>query len=178
VPSYETAFEVASLGVRLAHPLTGDAASDADAIIAAIRAGHLHTLVDGLARPGAFEFTASSGGVTVEEGDRLPLVGAVTIRVRANVPPGGCLVLFHDGREIDRVSGDSLVYASNRRGVYRAEVWLEAPRDVRPRPWIVGNPVYIGTPEAPPPPSIDTGGPAFPSTARDPAPRSIGALRR
>ena len=162
VPSYETAFEVASLGVRLADPLTGDAASDADAIIAAIRAGHLHTLVGGLARPGAFEFTASSGGVTAEEGDRMPLVGAVTIRVRANVPLGGCIVLFHDGREIARASGDGLVYASNRRGVYRAEVWLEAPRDARPRPWIVGDPVYIGTPDASPPPSIDTGGPAIP----------------
>jgi len=170
VPSYETAFEVASLGVRLAGPLTGDAASDADAILGAIRAGHLHTIIDGLARPGAFEFSASSGGVAAIEGDRIPLAGAVTIRVRANVPPGGCIVLFHDGREIDRVSEDALVYASNRRGVYRAEVWLEAARDARPRPWIVGNPVYIGTPEASPPlPSIDANGLAFPVATDGPS---------
>ncbi len=170
VPSYETAFEVASLNVRLAQPLTGDAASDADAIVGAIRAGHLHTVVDGLARPGAFEFAAASGGVSAAEGDGLPLTSAVTIHVRANVPPGGRIVLFHNGREIDRVSQDSLVYASNRPGVYRAEVWLEAPREGRLRPWIVGNPVYVGTPEAPTAlPPIDAGGPAFPVATDGPS---------
>ncbi len=170
VPSYESAFEVASLTLRLARPLTGDAVSDADAVVGAIRAGHLYTVVDGLARPGAFEFAVASGGVSGEEGDGVPLGDAVTIRVLANVPPGGCIVLFHNGREIDRVSRDTLVYASNRRGVYRAEVWLETPREGRLRPWIVGNPVYVGTPEAlPTPPPIDTGGPAFPIAADAPS---------
>lgn len=163
VPSYESAFEVASLTLRLRRPLSGDAASDADAIVGAIRAGHLYTAVDGLARPGAFEFAVTSGGVSVEEGESLPLRDAVTIRVLANVPPGGCIVLYYNGREIDRVSQDTLVYASNRPGVYRAEAWLEVPREGRLRPWIVGNPVYVGTPEAPPPaPSLDTSGPSFP----------------
>jgi hypothetical protein len=163
VPSYETAFEVASLGVRLAKPLTGDAASDGDAVVGAIRAGHVHAVVDGLARPGAFEFAASSGGVSAGEGDTMALGDAVTIRVRANVPPGGCIVLFHDGREIARASQEHLVYASNRRGVYRAEVWLEAPRETRPRPWIVGNPVYVGTPQVSTAKlAFDAGGPAFP----------------
>ncbi len=163
LPSYETAFEVASLGVRPAQPLTGDAAADADAVVGAIRAGHVHTVVGGLAAPGAFEFRVSSGGVTATEGDRLPLGDTVTVLVRANVPPGGCIVLFHDGGEIARASQDSLVYASNRRGVYRAEVWLESPREGRPRPWIVGNPVFVGTREASAgPPAIDTGGPVFP----------------
>jgi hypothetical protein len=163
VPSYETAFEVASLGVRLAKPLTGDAASDGDAVVGAIRAGHVHAVVGGLARPGGFEFAALSGGVSAGEGDAMALEDAVTIRVRANVPPGGCIVLFHDGREIARASQEYLVYASNRRGVYRAEVWLEAPRETRPRPWIVGNPIYVGSPEAPTAkPAIEATGPAFP----------------
>lgn len=161
VPSYETAFEVASLVVRLAGPLVGDAASDADSVVGAIRAGHLHTVVGGMARPAAFEFAASSGGVTVGEGGRGPLADAVTIRVRANVPPGGCIVLFHDGAEIARALEGSLVYASNRRGAYRAEVWLDSPREGRPRPWIVGNPVYVGMPEVPAPPPIDAGEPSF-----------------
>jgi hypothetical protein len=185
VPSYETSFEVASLGVRLTKPLTGDAASDGDAVVGAIRAGHVHTVVGGLARPGAFEFAASSGGVSAGEGDTLALGDAVTIRVRANVPPGGCIVLFHDGREIARASQEHLVYASNRRGVYRAEVWLEAPRETRPRPWIVGNPIYVGMPEASTAtPAIDAGGPAFPvafdgtSWAVEQGPGSRAALDR
>lgn len=170
VPSYETAFEVASLGLRLARPLTGDAAADADAVVGAIRSGHVHTVVNGLARPGAFELVASSGGVLAAEGDRMPLAGAVSIHVRANTPPGGCIVLFLDGHEVDRVAAGSLVYASNRRGVYRAEVWLEAPREGRPRPWIVGNPVYVGTPETSTnPPPIDVGGPAFPIATDGPS---------
>jgi hypothetical protein len=149
VPSYDAAFQVASLRVRLAHALSGDATRDADAIIGAIRAGHLHTVVDGLARPASFEFTATSGGVSGMEGDDVPLGGAVAIRVRANTPPGGRIVLFREGREVDRVDAGSLLYAGNRPGAYRAEVWLPGPRAGTFLPWIVGNPVRVGVADQP-----------------------------
>lgn len=151
VPSYESAFETASIRVRIGAPLGGDAATDADAIVRAIRAGHLHSVVDGLAGPGAFDFAAASGGVSAGEGDRLPLSGAVTVRAIANTPEGGFIVLLRDGREIDRVSGGRLVYAGNRQGVYRAEVRLRALRGDGWVPWIVGNPVYVGTIDEPDP---------------------------
>ena len=166
VPSYESAFGVASLRVMLQRPLSGDAARDGDALIGAIRTGHLHTVVDGLASPGAFEFTARSGGVPGVEGDAVPLTDAVTIRVRADTPPGGRIVLFRNGREVDRVAAGALLYAGNRPGAYRAEVWLPGRDDEGNRPWIVSNPIYVGALDPPPsPPSPDLTGPVFPLAA-------------
>jgi hypothetical protein len=166
VPSYEAAFGVASIRVMLQRPFSGDAARDAEAVVGAIRTGHVHAVVDGLAGPAAFEFTAASGGVPAVEGDGLPLTEAMTIRVRANTPPGGRIVLFLDGREVDRVAAGELMYAGNRPGAYRAEVWIpEGARD-QFLPWVVGNPIYVGgfesgldhtTP--------DMTGPAFPLAA-------------
>jgi len=143
-PSYQTAFEVASLSVRLRRPLARDPARDAESILDAIRAGHVHTVVDALARPAAFEFTAVSGDVSAAEGDTLPITDPVVVRVRANRPPGGWLVLFRNGSEVHRVAAGELVYASDHAGVYRAEVWLPGPRSGSFVPWIVGNPVYVG----------------------------------
>ncbi len=143
-PSYRAVFEVASLTVGLGQPLTGNAARDADAIVAAVRAGHVHTVVDALAAPAFFEFTAKSGGVAAVEGGTLPGTEPFVIRVRSNPPTGGRVVLFRDGAEVHRVQASDLVYAGDRPGVYRAEVWLPAGRAGVLVPWVVGNPIYIG----------------------------------
>lgn len=166
VPSYRDAFGVMSLTVLLPRPLEGHAAADADAVIGAIRAGHVHAIVDGLARPGAFEFTAASGGATTLEGDQLPLASVVTIRARAVVPAGGRIVLFHDGTQVAQTGSGNLFYAGNRPGAYRAEVWLPAPGGRAFLPWIVGNPVYVGmTGTSPAQAAFDTTGPSFPMPA-------------
>jgi hypothetical protein len=149
VPSYEDAFGVATLRVRLPALLRGDARADADTVVGAIRAGHLHTVVDGLARPASFECSAASGGVTAGEGDRLLLAGTVTVRVEASAPAGSLLVLFDGAREVGRSGAGRLVYAGNRPGAYRAEVWLPASGGDGWLPWIVGNPIYVGTAEPP-----------------------------
>ncbi len=104
-PSYEAVFKVASLRVVLQRPLTGNAARDADAIVAAIRAGHVHSVVDALAAPPFFEFTATSGGASAVEGDSLPGTEPFVIRVRSNPPAGGWIVLFRNGAEVHRVRG-------------------------------------------------------------------------
>jgi hypothetical protein len=162
VPSYQTAFEVASLQVALPLALSRNAARDAEAVIAAIRAGHVHTVVDALAGPAAFEFSAKSGAVSAMEGDTLPLADPVVVRVRANPPAGGWIVLFRDGAQVHRVAASELVYASDLPGVYRAEVWLPAEGLDGFTPWIVSNPIYAGTIEAPAAPAaIDMTGPTF-----------------
>jgi hypothetical protein len=143
-PSYRAVFKVASLTVGLPQALTRNAARDADAIVAAIRAGHVHAVVDGLAAPAYFEFTAKSGGVAAIEGGTLPGAEPFVIRVRSNPPAGGWIVLFRDGAEVHRVQASDLVYAGDRPGVYRAEVWLAAGRAGGLVPWVVGNPIYIG----------------------------------
>jgi hypothetical protein len=146
VPSYETALRVASLRVLLAEPLSRNPARDADAIVAAVRAGHVHSVVDALAEPASFEFSAKSGGVSAGEGDALPLADPVVVRIRANPPPGGWIVLFRDGVQVHRVASSELTYASDRPGVYRAEVWLPATGRDEFVPWIVANPIYAGGP--------------------------------
>jgi hypothetical protein len=162
VPSYKTAFEVASLRVRLPQALSRDAVRDADAIVGAIRAGHVHTVVDALAGPARFDFSAKSGSGAAGEGDVLPLADPVVIRVRSNPPAGGWIVLFRDGVQVHRVAAGELVYASDRPGVYRAEVWVRAPGRDGFVPWVVGNPIYAGGVEPPgAPAAIDMTGPTF-----------------
>ncbi len=169
VPSYEAAFEVASLRVGLAQALTRDAARDASAIIGAIRAGHVHAVVDALASPALFEFWARSGGVSAIQGDSLPGNEPVVIRVRANPPHGGRIVLFRDGTEVHRVHASELVYAGDRPGAYRAEVWLPSRGEGGFVPWIVGNPIYVGEPGSNAAPAvIDMGGPSVRLETADP----------
>jgi hypothetical protein len=174
-PSYEAVFKVASLRVELEQPLTRNAARDAGAIVAAIRSGHVHAVVDALAAPAFFEFTAKSGGAAAIEGDSLPGAGPFVIRVRSNPPDGGWIVLFRDGAEVHRVRASDLVYAGDRPGAYRAEVWLPAVRGGELVPWIVGNPIYVGERErradAVP---ADTSGPVV---RLDPADRLWGVER-
>ena len=159
-PSYRAVFEVASLRIGLPRPLTGDASGDAEAVIAAIRAGHVHGVIDALAAPAQFEFTARSGEVLASEGDHLAGGQPFVIRARANPPGGGRIVLYRNGAEVHRVQTDELVYAGDRPGAYRAEVWLPAHGPDGYVPWIVGNPIYVGEPERPPALApIDMGGP-------------------
>ena len=77
-------------------------------------------------------------------------------------------MLSRNGAEVHRVQAGDLVYASDRRGVYRAEVCLPAGRAAGLVPWIVGNPIYVGERErradaAP----ADTSGPAAGLDAAD-----------
>ncbi len=161
-PSYAVAFQLASLRVRLRQPLSKHATADADAIVAGIREGRVHTVVDGLGREAAFDFSATSGGVTAGEGGQVPLTDPAVVRVRGNPPPGGWLVLYRDGSEVHRVQGPELTYASDRAGTYRSEVWVPAPGRDGFVPWVVGNPIVVGplesAPAAAPP---DTSGTPF-----------------
>ena len=61
VPSYEASFKAFSLRVLLDAPLSGDAVRDADNLLTHVRWGRTYTVIDGLASPGGFEFTATSG---------------------------------------------------------------------------------------------------------------------
>ncbi|HEY3381412.1 MAG TPA: CehA/McbA family metallohydrolase [Vicinamibacterales bacterium] len=145
LPSYEASFRTSSLQVLLLHGLSGQPAEDAAAVLDGIRAGRVHSVLDGRAGPAVFEFSARSGPAAAREGETLALTDPAVIRVRANVPAGGRIVLFRDGVEVHRVRAQELTYATDRPGGYRAEVWLSAGTRAVPVPWIVGNPIYVGT---------------------------------
>jgi hypothetical protein len=148
LPSYESSFRVLSIRVLPNALLSGDAASDAASILRAIRAGHLYTVVDGVATPPAFEFTAVNSLGTASQGDRLGPGGPVTLHVRSNAP-AEYISYVHDGlRPVSTVhdSQDITIHAGAAPAVYWAEIVSPGPPAVT---WIRSNPIYIGNPQPP-----------------------------
>jgi hypothetical protein len=150
LPSYEASFRVFALRVDVEKPLTGNAASDAAALLAGLRAGHLYTAIDALAGPAAFELTATSGPERASEGDSLPLGGPVELRARSNAPRGASTVLLRNGRVVRQAAGPVLSFSAEAApAVYRVEVRLPNAPGTPPVPWVLSNPIYAGLPRSP-----------------------------
>jgi hypothetical protein len=147
LPGYETAFRAFAARVWLATPLTGDAARDATALLAAIRAGHAYTVVDALASPAAFRFVAHSGKRRARAGDDLPVADSAILEAHVTRVPGVSLVLRRNGRVVAASDSGLLRFehaASPATAVYRVEAKLPRAPGTPPVPWIVGNPIFIG----------------------------------
>jgi hypothetical protein len=145
VPGYEASFRVLSVHVRPGAPLSGDAAVDAAALLGAIRSGRLYTAVDAFASPAAFEFSASNGSGTVQQGQSLPVGGPVSLHVRHNAPPGFLATLWRDGKAlIENDAREFSVDGGGATGVYR--VTVHDPRRPGAPPWIISNPIYVRDP--------------------------------
>ncbi len=148
VPSYESSFRTLSVHVQLERPLAGDAAADARAVLAAIRAGHLYTALDGLASPPSFSFTASNQRGSAQAGDQLDVGGPVTLRVRSNAPDAFDTVVLQGSRILtSRTSEPDFTFAAPAEpAVYRVAIRaLDRPRQPT---WILSNPIYVRGPEA------------------------------
>jgi hypothetical protein len=147
LPGYETAFRAFAARVSLAAPLSGDAARDAAALLTAIRAGHVYTVVDALASPAAFRFRAHSGTRRASAGDDLPVADSAILEADVTRVPGVSLVLRRNGRVVAASDSGLMRFehaASAARAVYRVEAKLRAAPGTPPVPWIVGNPIFIG----------------------------------
>ena len=148
VPSYESSFRTLSVHVQLERPLAGDAAADARAVLAAIRAGHLYTALDGLASPPSFSFTASNQRGSAQAGDQLDVGGPVTLRVRSNAPDAFDTVVLQGSRIVtSRTREPDFTFAAPAEpAVYRVAIRaLDRPRQPT---WILSNPIYVRGPEA------------------------------
>ena len=142
-PGYETVFRTLSVHVTPARPLRGDAGADADALINAIRAGHLYTAVDAIASPASLEFTAFTPAYSVGQGDDL-LAGAGTVifHVKSNAPSSFATTIWHGRRALaTRRESDFRVSAPAAPGAYRVEI-RATDRSGDPL-WIISNPVYL-----------------------------------
>jgi hypothetical protein len=145
-PSYETSFRVFAVRVEMGRPFAGSAAEDAALLMEALRGGRAYTAIDAIAGPAIFEFTATSGTAQARAGGRLDPAGPVTLRARVNAPPGATLVLRGNGREVARVAGAELSHvAAQDAEAYRVEVELPGAPGSPPVPWLVSNPIYVGT---------------------------------
>jgi hypothetical protein len=155
VPRYRDSFRTFSTRVILDHPLSGDAASDARAVYAAIRAGRVFTTIDALGAPGLIDFHAElPSGSRVEMGSGVAEGAIATLKASALAPPGASLVMIHEGREAMLPLGSDARFAASEpiqagEGGYRVEIRVPGAPGAPPIPWLVSNPIYV-VPSLPP----------------------------
>lgn len=149
LPRYTSSFKAFQNHLVLDRPLSGDAAADAGTLMRAIRAGRVYTTIDGLARAGAFEMAASSGGRQAGLGAHLDIAGPVLVESRVAAPPGTALVLLRDGSPVHETTEGAIAFeAGTAPGVYRIEARLVAASGRVRVPWLVSNPIYVGLRDA------------------------------
>lgn len=142
LPGYESIFRTFSIAIPDL-VLTNDAASDARAVLDAIRRGHVFSSIDALARPVAMSFSASGTGGSVAMGEDGIMKGPMTLLVESNVPESAAISLLRDGRSVKSGPGPRLEYVASDAGVYRVEIgWPDAPGQP-PVPWVISNPIYL-----------------------------------
>jgi hypothetical protein len=161
LPGYESifrSFSIALPGLRL----TGSAAADAAATLAAIRSGRLLSVLDSLAGPAWLEFSATAAGTQVEQGAMLAASEPVTVRARAPALPGARLRLIRDGREIESLDAaqELTLEQPPEPATFRVEVSLPSAPGSPQVPWLVSNPIYVG--RSKPPPWSEPPPPAWP----------------
>jgi hypothetical protein len=142
IPSYESSFATFSTRVELDRAPVGDAAADARALLDAIKAGRVFTVIDAVARGSTLEYTATLNGATVNQGGTLADAGPASFRARAAVPDGATIVALRNGTPIARAGGGAIDFEGRERGTYRVEVHVEGAPGTPPVPWLVSNPIF------------------------------------
>jgi hypothetical protein len=159
LPSYEQSFRTFSIGLP-GVTMSKDAATDARAVIVAIRSGRVFTAIDAFASRARLSFTAEGEGVHATMGDRVPEGQPLTLR--AEIAAGDLsptLTLYRNGAVAKTAIGTVLEHqADGAPAVYRVEATLpERGGDPPSMPWLVSNPIYVGprVPYVPPaPPAV------------------------
>lgn len=147
VPSYEASFRSFSVRVILDAPLSGDARTDARAVLDSLRRGRLFTAIDAVAGPAVLDFRASRGRERSPMGSLLS-PGPAVLSVDAAVPPGARTVLLREGREIQAETGGTLRREEAlAQGAYRVEVQVPGAPGTPPVPWLLSNPIYFLAPQ-------------------------------
>lgn len=162
VPSYETSFRTLQISAVLPQPLTGGAADDAAAVMGAVRAGHVFSVVPALAEPGDVRFEARSAGRTATMGDFLAPAGDLEVRAHAQGPTGARVRLVCDGAVVREAAAGQLL-SQTWRGDAPGSCRLEAgwPAGASFTRWLVTNPIYFRAADPPPPPALSTEPRAF-----------------
>ena len=151
-PTYETLFRAFSVHVELGRAWSGDPRADAEALLDAVRAGRLYTVIDALGELAHFRYRARSGEAVIEMGERVVGTEPVALEVSVGGPPGREIVLLRQGRAVARSRSSALrfeVAGGAAPAAYRAEVGLDGAPGTPPVPWIVSNPIYVGAGQDP-----------------------------
>ena len=145
MPGYEATFRTFSIALP-ALRLTGDAPSDAKALVDEIRRGHVYSSIDAMAGPARLTFTAKAGTRTAFPGDEIVASEPIVLHAETNAPEDARISLLADGQEVASATGPRIDFsAPPGRAAYRLEVYLPRQRVV---PWLSSNPIYVGGFEA------------------------------
>ena len=140
MPGYRSSFEVFSNHVVLDRGFSGNPVDDAERLLQGIRQGRVFTVIDGLAGPGAFEFSGTNGDRTATIGGDLALTGHASVRARVAAPAGASMALISNGELVKQTTESEIAVDVGAAGAYRIEVTL--PENTLP--WIFSNPIYVG----------------------------------
>jgi len=141
-PSYEAVFRIAQNYVLLDEPLGGNAAADSAALLDALARGRLYVGLGALAPADRFFFHAERNDERWTMGDDVPAAGPVRLRAGGALPARATLTLLRNGMPLASTQG-VLDQRVADPGVYRVEAHLPG----WPVPWIVSNPIYVGSEE-------------------------------
>jgi hypothetical protein len=137
---YEFHFHSVNTHVLLDEPFSGDAVTDRNALLAALRHGHCFVAYDRPSPSDGFRFTGQGRNEFARMGDMLITDGSVTFQIR--LPHRAECRLIKDGSPV-RAWDDREVctHITDEPGVYRAEAYL--PYLGKRRGWIYSNPIYF-----------------------------------
>jgi hypothetical protein len=143
IAGYRAMFGTVAQGIALPTPLSGDAAADAAAILAALRAGRTFSIVRALAAPAALDFRAlGANGESADMGGMMSGAARVTFDAGVAQAPGVRLDLFRNGQVVATGRGHLEHAGPVAPGAYRVEATFPGSA----LPWIVSNPIYVGIP--------------------------------
>ncbi len=150
VDPYEDSFRAVSTHVML------DRASEVSerSILDALRSGAAYVAFERIADSSGFAFHAQSNGRDCRMGSAVS-IGSVLI---CRTPIRSEIVVYRDRRVYRRETGTCVELRTTDAGVYRVEVYpIDPPALLAGKPWIISNPIFVGSTDCPGPKRMATG---------------------
>jgi hypothetical protein len=116
---------------------------NAEALLAALAAGHSYLSFDLFCDAAGFSYTARSGTLNRMMGDEIRLEDG--LRLTVTTPVKSRIKLIKDGTllRVETIS-EAWEFPVTERGVYRIEAYLDQlPAPLNDKPWIISNPIYV-----------------------------------
>ena len=150
-PSYDALFRILRVYVKVDEPLVKDAHKSSHIILEALKKGNFFNAVDALAPANGFE------NYFIPEGEKKVEMGGFTDSTRGKLilnlpfPFNTNVEVFKDGKLFHQIKNNKqhrIELKISSEGVYRCEIRI-SDNSFESLPWIVSNPIFIGTPAVP-----------------------------
>ena len=99
IPIYEAMFRTFSIALPQV-AFSGEPIADAWAVVEELRQGRVYSVIDAIAGPVAFAFSATSGTHRAVAGESLSINGPPSLHVDVQAPADALISLIEDGRQV------------------------------------------------------------------------------